>query len=164
MTIPYISPFFKAAYTVMCEFFSDTRVSRGKIYRRVEAIEQFSGLVVIVGLMGEAEGHILLSMDEMTAIAIASELNQEEFIEVSPIVSSTIQELANILSGRAVTELYEKGIVFDITPPMVLTGQHIRLARTHQEVLILPLKIDEAVVNIHITTFDKIAQIDYVNN
>ena len=159
MRVEYINPFVKAAYSIMCQFLGDAKVSRGKIYLREQSVQSVMGLVAVIGLTGDAEGRVLLDMEEHTALDIASVINGEEFTEINEMVQATIQEIANVFSGRAITELQDLGFTFDITPPAIFIGKKMRMASKRQEILILPLDTEFGQVDVHISIFDKARQI-----
>ncbi|WGK69077.1 chemotaxis protein CheX [Candidatus Haliotispira prima] len=158
MRVEYISPFVKAAYSIMCDFLGEDRVSRGKVYLRKQDTQKIMGLVAVIGLTGRAEGRVLLGMEERTALNIANAINGEEFIEVNEMVQATIQEIANMLTGRAITELHEMGFVFDITPPAIFMGKEMSMASASQEILILPLETELGLVDVSVSIFDKVAR------
>ena len=157
MRVEYINPFVKAAYSIMCEFLGEDRVSREKIYLKKHNLQQVMGLVAVIGLTGQAEGRVLLDMEEDTALNIANEINGEEFSEINEMVQSTIQEIANMVAGRAITELQGMGFTFDITPPAIFIGKQMRLAHSSREILILPLDTELGMVDFNISIFDKFA-------
>ncbi len=158
MRVEYINPFVKAAYSVICEFLGEEQLARGKIYLKRENMQQVMGLVAVIGLTGQAEGRVLLDMEEQTALNIAGIVNGETFSEVDEMVQATIQEIANMFCGRAITELHNLGFPFDITPPAIFMGKQMRLANARQEILVLPLETGSGQVDVHISIFDKVPE------
>lgn len=154
MRVEYISPFIKATYTIFAEFLGEERIRRGKVYLKKDS-QDVMGLVAVIGLTGEAEGRVLLDMEETTALGIASSINGEEIDSINELVQATIQEIANLVTGRAVTELQDLGFTFDITPPAIFLGKQMKLASAHREIVIFPLETDFGLVDVNISVFEK---------
>lgn len=154
MRIEYITPFVKSAYIILGEFLGVGKVQRGKVHLR-QSTQDVMGMVAVIGLTGHAEGRMLLDMHEETALSIAGVINEETFTEIDGLVEATIQELANMVAGTAVTELQDQGFLFDITPPAVLQGKQMRLMSQSQEILIVPMKTEYGLIDVYISIFDK---------
>lgn len=100
----------------------------------VEAVEPGSGaaaddqVVASVGLTGEVRGILMLSTDARSALTIARAmtggvaipLENERFTEIH---LAAMAELANQVSGRAITMLSKRHLRCDITPPAVIAAQ-----------------------------------------
>lgn len=96
----------------------------------------------IVGLTGAMEGAIAIGVERATACAIASALLGEEFVEVTPLVASGISEICNIIAGRAAALLFEIGHRVEISPPIVVTGQEVRLRTVDLPRLVVPFSTE----------------------
>jgi CheY-specific phosphatase CheX len=85
-------------------------------------------VVTSVGLTGDVRGILMLSTDAPSAVAIARAMTagvaiplaNERFTEVH---LAAMAELANQVSGRAITMLSERQLRCDITPPAVIAAQ-----------------------------------------
>ena len=148
MRVDYINPFVEAAFSVVEEVLS-TKVERGKIYLKGET-QAIMGLATIVGLAGGVEGRVILDMDIPTALKIASIMNGEELNEVDDLVKATLTELANVVTGVAVTELHEKGFRFDLTPPAVITGENMKVHDIGIEALVVPMTLPFGEIEVNV--------------
>lgn len=148
MRIDYINPFVESAFSVMAEVLG-CEVKRGEIYLK-GSTQTIGGIATIVGLAGSVEGRVLLDMDNKTALNIASAMNGEKLTEIDDLVKATITELANMITGHAVTRLHDLGFKFDLTPPAVITGENMRIHDIGVEALIVPMEMPIGMVEINV--------------
>ncbi|MCX7715534.1 MAG: chemotaxis protein CheX [Clostridia bacterium] len=115
------------AFKKVLESFSTNRVKAQKAdIRDLSSINH--DMAVIVGFVGDIKGQASFAMKEDVAISLSSILTGGMSIsEIDEIVKSAIGELANMVMGNACTKFCERGIVLDITPPMVITGEDYRI-------------------------------------
>ena len=78
-------------------------------------------------------------MSMETALDIASKMNDEELPELDELAKATITELANMITGQAVTKLFDLGFKFDLTPPAIFTGENMQVTDSGVEALIVPI-------------------------
>ncbi|HOV13807.1 MAG TPA: chemotaxis protein CheX, partial [Spirochaetota bacterium] len=114
MRVEYINPFVESAIQILKETVSED-VKRGQLSLK-SAISPMLGVVVIVGLAGQVSGRVIFDMDRATALKVASKMNDEELTEFDELTTATLTELANMITGKAVTKLQELGFQFDLTP------------------------------------------------
>ncbi|MCL2519555.1 MAG: chemotaxis protein CheX [Spirochaetaceae bacterium] len=148
MRIDYINPFVESAFSVMHEILG-CEIKRGDLYLKGKT-QSILGVATIVGLAGSVEGRVILDMKTSTALAIASAMNFEELTVVDDLVQATITELANIITGRAVSRLHEMGFKFDITPPAIITGEGTKIHDAGIEALIVPLEMPLGKVEVNV--------------
>jgi chemotaxis protein CheX len=148
MRVDYINPFIESAFSVIQEVLN-CEVKRGEIYLK-GSTQSILGLATIVGLAGSVEGRVLLDMNKSTAITIASIMNGEKLTEVDDLVKATLTELANMVTGHAVTKLHELGFKFDLTPPAVITGDNMKIHDLGIEALIVPLEMPFGKVEVNV--------------
>src|SRR6056297_2424081 len=137
MRVEYINPFVEAAFNVLREVLSE-EVKRGELYLKSTS-QPVLGVAVIVGLTGDVEGRVLFDMKKSVALAIASQMNGEELQAMDDLAKATISELANMITGQAVTKLHELGFKFDLTPPAIITGENMEVSNSGVEALIVPV-------------------------
>jgi chemotaxis protein CheX len=113
-------------------------VKRGNIYLKGSS-QSILGIATVVGLAGSVEGRVILDMDMPTALQIASIMNGETLSELDDMVKATLTELANIVTGVAVTKLHELNFKFDLTPPTIITGNNMQIHNLGIESLVVPL-------------------------
>ena len=143
MRVEYINPFVETSYRVLKEVLEGAEVKRGDLYLKSTAMPVM-GVAALVGLAGDVEGRVLFDMTYETALNIASKMNGEEMKSFDDMAKATISELANIITGQAVTKLHELGFKFDLTPPALFAGENMEIAALggtseSVEALIVPL-------------------------
>ena len=152
MRVEYINPFVESAYNVLQEVLQ-AEVKRGELYLKSSAMPVL-GVAAIVGLAGDVEGRVLFDMSQETAIKIASKMLED--MEMEPVTSmndmarATITELANMITGQAVTKLHNLGFSFDLTPPAIFTGENMEVSNTDVEALIVPMDLPMGKVEINV--------------
>jgi chemotaxis protein CheX len=77
-------------------------------------------------------------------------MNNKSFNSVQPLVLDSIAELVNMIMGKALTILNDKGFNFRLTPPMVFTGNAVVQSTIHLETLVVPFTTDygEFIINV----------------
>lgn len=152
MRVEYINPFVESAYSVLTEVLQ-VEVKRGELYLKSSAAPVL-GVAAIIGLAGDVEGRVLLDMDKPTAIAVASgmlqSMDMEPIEELNEMGRATISELANMITGQAVTKLHNLGFKFDLTPPALVTGDNMEISNTNVEALIVPMEMPQGKIEINV--------------
>lgn len=152
MRVEYINPFVEAAFNVLKESLQ-TDVKRGELYLKSTSVPVL-GVAAIIGLAGDVEGRVLLDMTRPTAIAIASgmleSMEMEPISELNELGRATITELANMITGQAVTKLHDLGFAFDLTPPALFTGDNMEISNSNVEALIVPMETPHGKIEINV--------------
>ncbi|HPO49580.1 MAG TPA: chemotaxis protein CheX [Spirochaetota bacterium] len=148
MRVEYINPFVESAIQILKETVSED-VTRGQLSLK-SAISPMLGVVVIVGLAGQVSGRVIFDMDRDTALKVASKMNDEKLTEFDELTTATLTELANMITGKAVTKLQELGFQFDLTPPALLTGQNLQISDNKVEALVVPLEVPQGKIEINV--------------
>ncbi|MCK4797245.1 MAG: chemotaxis protein CheX [Spirochaetes bacterium] len=148
MRIEYIDPFVESAIHIL-NITVSKEVTKGEITLRT-FVTPMLGVALIVGLAGQVSGRVIVNMSKETALAIASIMNNEKMEEFDELTSSTLCELANMITGRAITKLYDLGYKFDITPPAMLTGENLKISDNKLEALIVPLQLPQGKIEINV--------------
>ncbi|MBI3753082.1 MAG: chemotaxis protein CheX [Deltaproteobacteria bacterium] len=148
MRLDYINPFVDAAHSILEEVFK-VSVHRGKPSLHGEPVAS-KGVIVLIGLTGDVEGRVLFDMKPETAVKMACIMNEKNFNSVQPMVLDSIAELVNMILGKALTILNDKGFNFRLTPPMVFTGNAVMANTIHLETLVVPFTIEygELLINV----------------
>ena len=153
MRVEYVNPFVDAAVQVLSSTVSEY-VKREELVLRPK-ITPAMGVTVIVGLAGQISGRVIIDMSRETGLKIASAMNDEEIKEYDELAISTITELANMITGKAVTWLTELGFQFDITPPALFIGDNIQIANNQIEVLVVPIELPQGKLEISVGIKEK---------
>lgn len=119
-------------------------------------VERFN---VILGIVGDISGQIIFSFKEGSPNKIVSKMLGRQVEEESELCISGIAEFSNILSGNAVTELFEEtNGKIDITPPSIVMGKEVMLSTTIKDISVYNLdysEIGEVTVYIAIKEIEK---------
>jgi chemotaxis protein CheX len=152
MRVEYINPFVEAAYNVLTEVLHED-VQRGELYLKSSSMPVL-GVAAITGLAGDVEGRVLFDMSKDTAVQVASRMLED--MDMEPIDSlndmgrATITELANMITGQAVTKLHDLGFKFDLTPPAIFTGDNMEIGSSNVEALIVPMDVPQGKIEINV--------------
>ncbi len=153
MRVEYINPFVESAFNVLKEVLN-TDIKRGELYLKSTS-QPVLGVATIIGLAGDVEGRVLLDMSQDTALSIASEMNMEKLETFDELGKATITELANMITGQAITKLHELGFKFDLTPPSMLTGNDMVISDSGVEALIVPIELPYGKLEINVAIKEK---------
>lgn len=154
MRVEYINPFVEAAFNTI-KTVLDVDIVRGKLYLK-DTSQPVLGVAVLVGLAGDVEGRVIFDMEKETALKIASDMNGEKLTQMDELVKATIMELANMITGTAVTRLQDLGFSFDLTPPVLFSGENMELANTGVEALIVPVDLPQGRLEINVAIRERI--------
>ncbi|MBI4976042.1 MAG: chemotaxis protein CheX [Spirochaetes bacterium] len=139
MRLEYINPFAEAAYEIMGTYLKDDiRISDVTLR---EGVTNISGVGIVIGITGNANGNVLLDMDETVACKIASAMTETEIFNVSPAAVNALKELANMVSASAVTKISKIGRDLNVTPPAVVQGKSVSYQSFQNESLLVKIDI-----------------------
>jgi chemotaxis protein CheX len=126
MQAVYINPFLTTISMVLRQVVPDIQIDRGPLAKTTTPI-QTSGCSTIISMTGSASGRVILDMPKGVAIAIAQAFHQERIPEFNELVASTVNEIANMICGGAITQLNGQGFDIEISPPTLFLGEKIEL-------------------------------------
>jgi chemotaxis protein CheX len=143
MRVEYINPFVEAAFSVLKEVLQ-VDVKRGDLYLKSTSMS-IAGVAALVGLAGDVEGRVLFDMSKETGMAVASAMyagiDGRKFTTLDEEAKAAIQELANMITGQAVSKLHDLGFKFDLTPPALFSGENMEISNREVEALIVPMEL-----------------------
>ena len=154
MRVEYINPFVEAANNILSEVLAG-EVNRGDLYLKSTSMPVM-GVATLVGLAGDVEGRFLFDMSMDTALKIASKMNGEELTEFDELVKATITEVANMITGQAVTKLHDLGFKFDLTPPSLFTGEKMEVSDHEVEALIVPMLTEQGKIEVNVAIRERV--------
>jgi len=111
-------------------------------------------VMAIIGLAGEAHGRVIFDMDLFTAVQLAGHMLGEPSPGMTPLVRSSIAELASMAIGRAISEINDCGTKLKMTPPTVITGANLVSYDQCLETLVAPINTAYGEVRVNITIQD----------
>ncbi|MCL2411269.1 MAG: chemotaxis protein CheX [Treponema sp.] len=118
----YIQPFVDGSVEVFRDL-CNTEINAGRSYfvskDEFETIWDVSG---IIGLSGEANGAVAISLKEDTAFKLTSILTGKEYKSIDSEVTDVLGEIVNIVAGN-VKNVFEKKHRIKITMPSIIKGK-----------------------------------------
>lgn len=121
MNREHISAFSNAVLNIMPQL-GIVEIVPGGIKECGKNIET-SGVVCIVGIIGDLAGNVIFSMSEDGAKGIASAMmGGMEVLEFDEITQSAVSELSNMLAANSCIGLSEIGFNVDISTPTLMQG------------------------------------------
>lgn len=121
MNADLLNPFIVSLDQVIMSF-SGLNIEKQKVEVLTNALNHGANIHVFLGVTGDLYGNVLLSAERKSGLQLASMMVGENLDDFNDMSISALQELLNITSGNAVTQLAEMGIKADISPPAFLTG------------------------------------------
>jgi chemotaxis protein CheX len=120
MKMELIQPFINAADAVLAEGL-ECRTCIGELSMEQEAYRR-KGLAAFISVTGDIEGRIIFDLDTQTAVRVASKFAGTPLPESDSLVRETVCELANQVTGNAITALNDQGFRFRVHPPVLHTS------------------------------------------
>ncbi len=149
MKAELINPFIKASKDILMQI-AMIPCELGKIYLK-ESPFMAQNVAILIGLTGGLKGQAIISMNEEIAKKIASGMMGGMPVDhFDEIAKSAISELGNMIMGNTATLLYNEGVIIDITPPTLLTGENLSVSNGHLKTLCIPLVSSMGVIEIEI--------------
>jgi len=111
-----------------------------------------SGVILMVGFVGQLQGNIVYVIDAESAKKIASTMMMGMPVnELDSMACSSLSELSNMLSAHAATHLSAMGYVVDISPPGLFQGENITMTMSSNKVLCILFYADGIPIELNIT-------------
>lgn len=148
MKAEYINPFLVAFENVVGQVLNQ-KISRGKIYLKNGSCNK-NGIFISIGVTGDLRGIVMLSMQENTAINIASKMmGGMEVKQLDNMAKSAVSELGNMIAGNSASSFYELGKKIDITPPVLYVGEGMS-AFIREDTICVPMNIENNIIEIDV--------------
>ena len=135
MKMELIQPFINAADAVLAQGLQSP-MSIGNLSMEQEAYRR-KGVAAVVALTGDIEGRIVFDLEPEAAVRVASCFAGSELPESDDLVRETVCELANQVTGNAVTSLNDQGFHFRVHPPLLHTSEHGPISTEDTEALVI---------------------------
>ena len=149
MDVKNINPFIESFISVMPQLGFE-QVRKGKLSLKNEDLLG-SGIIIVVGIVGELKGNVVYSLDMESAKKVASKMMMdmpvESFDEIS---KSALSELANMLTANAITIFSSMGTTVDISTPTLLEGKDISIKMSSKKVICIELFADDIPIEVNI--------------
>jgi chemotaxis protein CheX len=130
-----IQPFINAADAVLSEGLQ-APMAIGNLSMEDEDYRR-KGVAAMIWLTGDIEGRIIFDLDPQTAVRVASQFAGSAVPETDSLVRETVCELANQVTGNAVTTLNDQGFHFRVHPPVLHTSDQAPKSTEDIEAMVL---------------------------
>lgn len=140
MKAEYLNPFIKATNDVFKMMLGLSMEK--KDLRLQEELSCSNDANVMLGITGDLQGSILFGFPKNMVLEMVKSMSGLEVNEINSFVSSALGEVANIISGNAMTILSQEGYRCDIVPPRVFVGEYKTFTVKDEHPLLLTLKTD----------------------
>lgn len=139
MKVEHINPFLEAVQNVAQSLLS-VDATMGKVY--VKPSPYFtSQVIVVIGVVGGFKGQIYFEMSLDTAKSIAGcMLGGVSVDEFNELAKSAVSEMGNMIMGQAGILFERQGILIDLTPPSLITGNKIEISNK-MPAIVIPLQM-----------------------
>ncbi len=154
MKAEFVNPIYQATNDVLKNMLDIEDIERGEMSMNEEMV-QGSDANVTIGVTGNLSGSILYSFSKEMALEMVEIMSGMKMEELDKFVSSAVGEIANIISGNAVTYLANNGYECDIVPPQVSIGRSKSLSMANKKVLEVPLSTEVGDFTINISVEEK---------
>lgn len=127
LDVKHINPFLQSSVSII-ETTTQLKLEIGKPELSSMEFKNCSTFILEVGVTGALKGQVLLAMSEEKAKMMASKMMMGMPVnELDDMASSALCELSNMIMGNTATIFAGQGIPMDITPPISLFGQNLKL-------------------------------------
>ena len=155
MNVKFLNPFLDAAHEVVLQE-TGCPLERGALSLKQEPYWT-DDVTVILSLVGQVQGTVFYSMQEITALALIQKMLDEQITEMTGLVQSGIAELANVITGRAGVKLAEAGYEATISTPTYLGGKGTQISCLDIPRLVVPLAGSCGAITIHLAIRENVA-------
>lgn len=148
MDVKYINPFVDSFLDVMPQLgFSE--VSRVNLSLKQDFI--YSGVIILVGIVGALKGTVVFRMDTEEAKTIASTMLMDtEPRDLDELAKSALSELANMITANAATNFSNEGVLIDISTPRLIYGENVLVKMSTKQVLCVSFLCDQVPMELNI--------------
>lgn len=149
MDVKYVNPFIDSFINVMPQLgFGD--IKKGSVSVRGKDLIG-SGVIIIVGIVGQIKGNVVYNIGLEDAKKIASTMMMGMPVTTLDEMSqSALSELSNMLTASAATSFSDLGITIDISTPTLLHGENISVKMSSNQVLCIQLFADDHPIDVNI--------------
>jgi len=149
MRVEIVNPFISASVKVL-EIHGNKSVNKGTL-SLVKSPVPGKDINTVIGVTGDVSGQVIYCMSTETARNISSKMLLNLPIEdFDFLAQSAINELGNIITGNAATDLFKNGFFCKITPPSLIIGESITVSVKDLQIINVPLYTDFGEITIYV--------------
>jgi chemotaxis protein CheX len=141
MKVEIVNPFISASVKIL-EIHGNKNITKGTL-SLVKSPVPGKDINTVIGVTGDVSGQVIYCMSSETAKQIASLMLMNLPIDdFDYLAQSAINELGNIITGNAATDLFKNGYFCKITPPSLIIGDSISVSIKDLQIISVPLATD----------------------
>lgn len=130
MDAKMVNPFLHATLEILKET-AEIDFQVGTFYRKKN--EMASGDITgIVGVTGSGKGTVAVTFEKNVILHIVSQLFDETYTDIDPMVIDAVGELTNMITGRVVDKLSANGFDLNLSVPAIVHGENHTVAHHTQ--------------------------------
>lgn len=149
MKAEYINPFIASVNNIFPQLGFE-EISKKNVSIKKNNVER-SGILMMLGIVGDIEGNIAYYLNFEDAKKIAGKMMmQEDLDELNSMAKSALSELSNMLTANASINLSQNDINVDITAPSTLFGESFILDMNTNSFISIEMYVDEMIIDINI--------------
>lgn len=150
MDVKYVTPFM-AAFNIVMPRLGFKDIKKGDLVTK-ERTFSGSGLMIIVGMVGELKGNVVYAFSKDNAKKIASVMMRGIEVEkIDEMAKSALGELTNMLTAHAATAFSAMKILMKISTPTCIEGNDIEITMSSEKVLCLQMLVDDCPIDVTIS-------------
>lgn len=148
MDANHVNPFIEAFFNIMPQIgFSDIKKQGIVISNEIKS----KGIIINLGIVGDAKGNIVYITDIESGKKIASKMMMGLPVnELDDMAQSALSELTNMLTANASINLSNMGLNVNISTPTLLYGEDIKIKMNVDKILCIQLTADDIPIDINI--------------
>lgn len=147
MKAEYVNPFYQATINVF-KLMLDIEVSKDQSKTLQEMIGD-KEVGVAIDVTGDLTGCILYRFPDTTILEMVKIMSGMEIDTIDSFVTSALGEVSNIISGNAVSSLFDQNYKCDIKPPRIIIEDEKPICLEGNQVLKIPLNTPIGRLQIH---------------
>ncbi|EGW36866.1 chemotaxis protein CheX [Desulfosporosinus sp. OT] len=82
--------------------------------------EYLENINIVIEITGDLNGEVIYSFPKDTTLEMVKMMSGMDFKEIDEFVKSALGEIANIISGNALSSLSQAQLICDIRPPKII--------------------------------------------
>lgn len=148
MDVNHVNPFIEAFFNVMPQIGFTNIEKKGVV---VNNEIKSKGIIINLGIVGDAKGNVVYITDIESGKKIASKMMMGMPVnELDDMAQSALSELTNMLTANASINLSEIGVNVNISTPTLLYGEDIQIKMNVDKILCIQLTVDDIPIDVNI--------------
>jgi chemotaxis protein CheX len=149
MRFEYIGPFVSSTISVLNSVLQ-SEISKENV-ALLRGKELGGEIFVIIRIRDDSGDSVILNMDAKTALRIGNAMNGRDSSSLRPEGMDAISELANMITGNAVSALGDLGFDFHVHPPLIVDRDGVSRVIGDLELFQVPVRTQYGGIAVNFT-------------